>query len=101
MIESLDKGAIADLVMVLQRVDELPGGSIARRRAALFFEPTARRPLALIEPALLDAAGDFVERARVVGVVALVVARQITAHGVVEVVRPDRVADGTALFHLL
>src|SRR5258708_22015346 len=59
MIQPLAKGAIADLVVVLQGVDELPGRSIARRRAALFFEPTSRRPLAFVQPALLDAAGDF------------------------------------------
>ena len=40
---------------------------------------------------MLDAAGNFVEDARVIGVVSLVIASQIAAQTVVKVVSPDSV----------
>ena len=91
LVQPLAEGTIAHLVVVLQRVDELPGRSIPGGRAALLFEPAARRPLAFIQPALFDAARHLVEGADVVGVVALVVARQVAAQAVVKIVCPHRV----------
>src|SRR5437870_63084 len=101
MMQSFAECAVANLIMVLQRVYELPGRSIACRRTPPLCVTATRRPLTFVQPTLLDAAGNFFEGAGVVGVVALVVTRQIAAQGVVKVISPDSVQSKAAVLDRL
>ena len=89
MRESPSEGAIADLVVVLDEVDELRRSQRVRRRAPRAAEML--RVLPFEEPAAVDRARQLVERASVVAVVAAVLVAGDRVHDVVKVIAPHRV----------
>src|SRR5207253_4076020 len=105
VLQPLAECPIAHLIVILDDVHELPGGPVARGRAARLL--AAWRRLAFVQPALSNAPGDFLQRAFIAGVVALVVAGQVAPQAVVEVVGPYGVQtettrlDGLQIAHVV
>ena len=89
VIEAIAQRAIADLVVVLDAVDEARSRQVFRRRAARAAE--MRRDLAGVEPALPDRRSQILGAAAIILVIALALARERHPHLVVEIVGPDRV----------
>ena len=95
--ETAAKRAVTDLVVILDAVHEGTRGKTIRGRAPLDAEVIGG--LALEQPAAADRAGQLVERAVVIGVVAAVLVAGRRVYGVVEIVDPDGVESKTALAH--
>ena len=86
MPEPLAEGAVADLVVIRNAVDELLGREIDAFGAARFAARQAR--LAAVVPAMRECVRQLVRRAFEVRVIAFALLREHDAHGVVEIIRP-------------
>src|SRR6185312_12967887 len=88
--EPLAESTIADLVVILQEVDEGERRQMGARLAAWCF--AERRILALIGETLRQRAAEAIDRRRgVIAVIAIRFAGQHDMHGVMEIVIPLRV----------